>query len=139
MDAEGLHTAPDKIDAITNAPRPKNLHQLRSFLGLVNYYGKFLPSLSTTTYPLNQLMQANYKWKWSKECDEAFKKLKEQLCCKPVLIHYDPILPLKLACDASHYRVGTVLALVLPIGEEKPIAYGSRTLSKTEQNYARVE
>ena len=63
VDAEGLHTAPDKIDAITNAPKPKNLHQLRSFLGLVNYYGKFLPSLSTTTHPLNQLMQANRKWK----------------------------------------------------------------------------
>ena len=101
IDAEGLHTAPDKIDAITNAPKPKNLHQLRSFLGLVNYYGKFLPSLSTATHPLNQLMQANDKWKWSQECDEAFKKLKEQLCCKPVLIHYDPSLPLKLPCDAS--------------------------------------
>ena len=84
-------------------------------------------------------MQASHKWKWSNECDEAFKKLKEQLCCKPVLIHYDPILPLKLACDASHYRVGAVLAHVLPNWEEKPIAYGSRTLSKTEQNYAQVE
>ena len=61
------------------------------------------------------------------------------MCCKPVLIHYDPILPLKLACDASYYRVGAILAHVLPNGEEKPIAYGSRTLSKTEQNYARVE
>ena len=84
-------------------------------------------------------MQATHKWKWSHECDEAFKKLKEQLCCKPILIHYDPSLPLKLACDASNYGVGAVLAYVLPNGEEKPIAYGSCTLSKTEKNYTQVE
>ena len=139
VDAEGIHTAPDKIDAIRNAPRPENLHQLRSFLGLVNYYGKFLPSLSTTAHPLNQLTQANHKWKWSEDCEIVFTKLKEQLCSKPVLIHYDPGLPLKLACDASHYGVGAVIAHMLPSGEEKPIAYGTRTLSKTEQNYAQVE
>ena len=105
----------------------------------MNYYGKFLPTLSTATHPLNQLLQANHKWKWSRECDESFTKLKEQLCCKPILIHYDPSLPLKLACDASHYGVGAIIAHVLPNGEEKPIAYGSCTLSKTEQNYAQVE
>ena len=54
-------------------------------------------------------------------------------------IHYDTSLPLKLACDASHYGVGAVIAHMLPSGEEKPIAYGPRTLSKMEQNYAQVE
>ena len=84
-------------------------------------------------------MQANQKWKWSEDCEIAFTKLKEQLCSKPVLIHYDPSLPLKLACDTSQYGVGAVIAHMLPSGEEKPIAYRSRTLSKTEQNYAQVE
>jgi len=69
----------------------------------------------------------------------AFTRLKEQLCSKPVLAHYDPKLPLNLACDASQYGVGAVIVHVLPNGEEKPIAYGSRTLSKAEQNYAQVE
>ena len=139
IDAEGLHTAPDKIDAIKNAPRPENLHQLRSFLGLVNYYGKFLPALSTTTHPLNQLMQADQKWKWSDNCETAFNKLKEQLCANPVLTHYDPTLPIKLTCDASQYGVGAVLVHLLPTQEERLIAYSSRTLSKTEKNYAQVE
>ena len=62
VDAQGLHTSPDKIQAIKEAPQPKNQQQLRAFLGLVNYYGKFLPSLSTTTHPLNQLLQHNSKW-----------------------------------------------------------------------------
>ena len=139
VDAEGLHTAPDKIDAIKNAPRLENLHQLSSFLGLVNYYGKFLPALSITTHPLNQLMQANQKWRWSEDCETTINNLKEQLCANPVLTHYDPTLPIKPVCDASQYGVGAVIAHLMLSGEEKQIAYGSRSLSKTEQNYAQVE
>ena len=59
--------------------------------------------------------------------------------CKPILIHYDSSLPLKLACDASHYGILAVLAHKLPNVEENLIAYGSCTLSKTEQNYAQME
>jgi len=139
VDAQGLHTSPDKIQAIKEAPQPKNQQQLRAFLGLVNYYGKFLPSLSTTTYPLNQLLQHNSKWSWSKACESAFQKLKRRLSSKPILAHYDSTLPLKLACDASPYGVGAVISHVMPNGEEKPIAFGSRTLSKAERNYTQVE
>ena len=87
IDADSLHTAPDKVDAIKTPPTPENLHQLRSFLRLVNYDGKFLPALSTTTHPLNQLMQADQKWKWSEDYKIAFNKLREQLCANPVLTH----------------------------------------------------
>ena len=139
VDAQGLHTSPDKIKAIKEAPQPKNQQQLRAFLGLVNYYGKFLPSLSTTTNPLNRLLQHNSKWIWSKACESAFQTLKQQLSSNPILAHYDSTLPLKLACDASPYGVGAVISHVMPNGEEKPIAFGSRTLSKAEKNYAQVE
>ena len=139
VDAQGLHTSPDKIQAIKEAPQPKNQQQLRAFLGLVNYYGKFLPTLSTTTHPLNQLLQHNSKWAWSKDCQAAFQTLKQQSSSEPVLAHYDSSLPLKLACDASPYGVGAVISHIMPSGEEKPIAYGSRTLSKAERNYAQVE
>ena len=139
MDAQGLHTAPDKIRAITDAPSPKNQQQLRAFLGLVNYYGKFLPSLSTTTHPLNQLLRHHVQWSWSDACESSFQKLKSQLSAQPVLAHYDSSLTLKLACDASPYGVGAVISHLMPSGEEKPIAFGSRTLLKAEQNYAQIE
>ena len=74
-------------------------------------------------------MQANQKWSWSEDCETAFNNLMEQLCANPVLTHYDPTLPIKLACDASQYGVGAVIAHLLPSRD-------SQSLSKTEQNYA---
>ena len=105
----------------------------------MNYYGKFLPSLSTTTHPLNQILRHNVQWSWSDACQSSFQKLKSQLSAQPVLAHYDSLLPLKLAGDASPYGVGTVISHLMPSGEEKPIVFGSRTLSKAEQNYAQVK
>ena len=97
VDAQGLHTSPDKIQAIKEAPQLKIQQQLRAFLGLVNYYGKFLPTLSTTTHPLNQLLQHNFEWAWLKDCQAAFLTLKQQLSSEPVLAHYNSSVPLKLA------------------------------------------
>ena len=121
------------------ASQPKNQKQLRSFLGMVNYYGRFVPALSTTAHPLNNLLRHNVRWKWSKECQVAFCKLKMQLSSQPVLVHYDSSLPLILACDASQYGVGAVIAHAMPDGSEKPVAFGSRTLSKAEENYPQIE
>ena len=139
VDAQGLHTSPDKVKAIKKAPQPTNQQHLRAFLGLVNYDGKFLPSLSATTHPLNQLLQNNSKWIWSKACETAFQTLKKQLSSKPVLAHYDSSLPFRLECDASAYGVGAVISHVMSNEDENPIAFGSRTLSKAERNYAQVE
>ena len=88
VDAQGLHTSPNKVKAIKEAPQPTNQQQLRAFLRLVNYYGKFLSSLSATTHPLNQLLQNNSKWIWSKACETAFQTLKKKLSSKPVWANY---------------------------------------------------
>ena len=57
MDKHGLHKTQEKVDAVVNAPRPENVHQIRAFLGLVNYYRKFLPNLATILNPLNGLLE----------------------------------------------------------------------------------
>ena len=139
IDKEGLHTTPEKVQAILRKPVPKDVKQLRSFLGLVNYYGKFIRNLSTIVQPLNRLLCRNTPWKWSDECQDTFETLKERLASSEVLVHYDPALPLKLDCDASAYGVGAVLSHIFPDGEERPIAYASRTLTETERGYAQVE
>nr|XP_055071051.1 uncharacterized protein K02A2.6-like [Misgurnus anguillicaudatus] len=139
IDAEGLHKSPEKVSAIVNAPTPSNITQLRSFLGLLNYYGRFIPNLATIASPLNALLCKGKRWQWSSECEGAFKKAKEQLVSQNVLTHYDPQNAIRLACDASPYGIGAVISHMLPSGEEKPIAFASRTLSKAEQNYAQIE
>ena len=110
VDKDGLHATPAKVEAITKAPEPRNVHELRSFLGFVSYYGQFIRHLSKLFRPLNHLRTQ----KWSKDCQKAFHALKEQLASSKVLVHYGPDLPLKLDCDASAYGVGAVLSHVFP-------------------------
>ena len=79
------------------------------------------------------------KWKWTAECETAFQTLKQQLTSTPVLVHYDVQLPIKLACNASAYGIGAVISHVMPDSSERAVAYGSRSLSKSEQNYSQLE
>ena len=139
IDSTGLHTSPDKVKAIIDAPCPTNVAQLRSFLGLINYYGRFLPNLSTVLHPLNQLLQKDWKWSWTPTCNIAFTEAKKLIASNRVLTHFDSNLPIKLACDASSYGIGAVISHTMSDGSEKPIAFASRTLNKSERNYAQIE
>ena len=139
IDAKGLHTTPQKVEAIQQAPHPENIQQLRSFLGLVHYYGKFIPNLATVTEPLNQLLDKGTQWQWSSDCEKAFAQLKNTLSSTSVLVHYDTNSPLRLACDASAYGVGAVISHTMPDGSEKPVAFASRTLTKAEHNYSQLQ
>ena len=139
IDENGLHPTDGKIAALKEAPTPKNVTQLRSFLGLINYYSKFLPNLSTKLRPLYNLLLKNKRWTWTEQHDMAFKLAKEALQADSVLVHYDSAKPLLLACDASEYGIGAVLSHILDTGEEKPIAYASRTLNSAERHYSQLE
>ncbi|KAJ8333939.1 hypothetical protein SKAU_G00412580 [Synaphobranchus kaupii] len=96
IDARGLHTSPEKVRAMVDAPAPTNVSQLRSFLGIINYYGRFIHNLSAILNPLNALLCKGKQWNWSSECAMAFEKAKEQLLSSRVLTHYDPRLPIRL-------------------------------------------
>ena len=83
IDKDGLHTMPDKVMAITEAPRPGSVRELRAFLGLVHYYGRFINNLSNVAQPLNKLLCKGVLWRWSEACDRAFKTGFAHLgCCK---------------------------------------------------------
>lgn len=139
IDAEGVHTSSKKVKAITDARAPRNVSELRAFLGLVNYYGRFVPSLASLLHPLYSLLRSEVQWKWSEECQQAFQEAKEKLVSAPVLTHYDVNLPIHMAGDASQYGVGAVISHTMPDGSERPIAFASRTLSPSEKQYSQVE
>jgi len=101
IDKDGLHKSAKKVEAVLNAPRPNDGTEGRSFLRLINYYHRLLPNLSTVINPLTQLLEKNHQWKWTAQCKIAFHKVKEMITSEQVLMHYDPSLPLRLACDVS--------------------------------------
>ena len=136
---EGLQPTREKIRAITDAPIPSNLAQLRSFLGLVNYYSKFLPHLATTLAPLYLLLRRRNKWHWGDKPQKAFNSAKDQLSSAKLLVHYDPDRELLLSCDAFPYGIGAVLSQMTPDNEEKPIAFASRSLAPAECKYSQLD
>ena len=97
---KGIRPTEEKTKAIVNAPTPQNVTQLKSFLGLLNYYGKFLPHLASMLAPLYTLLKKGTPWHWGKEQNQAFRTAKEHLISAKVLTHFDPGKKLLLACDA---------------------------------------
>ena len=127
------------MKAIQDAPAPTNVTELKSFLGMVNFYGKFLPNLSSTLEPLHELLRKGTRWVWRSRQQEAYDTAKALLQSSQVIVHYDPEKELLLSCDASPYGVGAVLAHKMNDGSERPIAYASRTLSKPERGYSQLD
>ena len=138
ISAKGLEPIPEKVRAIVEAPAPRNVSQLKSFLGMLNYYGKFLPNLSTCLAPLYSLLQKKHHWSWVEKQHKAFEKAKALLTSSSVLTHYDPSKPLILACDASPYGIGAVLSHQVG-DDELPVAFASRSLAPAEKNYAQID
>ena len=138
IDEYGIHPTKTKIECIEQAPSPENLTQLKSYLGLLNYYGKFIPMLSSTLKPLYDLCKSGVEYIWTRECEEVFQTSKTMLTSENILTHFNPTLPIYVTCDASGYGIGAVLSHRIN-GEEKPVLFASSTLSPTEKLYSNLE
>ncbi|XP_018392965.1 PREDICTED: uncharacterized protein K02A2.6-like [Cyphomyrmex costatus] len=118
--------------------RPSNVDGVRRFLGMVTYYSRFIPDVSTITYPLRKLLIKDSTFRWTKACEDAFLKLKNEISSDRILTPYNPELPLVITCDASPTGVAGMLSHVLN-GIEKPIAFASRSLTSAERNYSQLD
>ena len=139
VSADGIETSPKKVEDMKKMPAPKNLKEVESFLGMVQYYSKFVPNLSSLAAPLNELKRKGVEWRWTKTEQDAFKAIKDKLISAPCLTHFDPNEEVVLATDASEYGLGAVIFHRYKNGEERVIAHASRTLSQTERKYAQIE
>ena len=137
---DGVTTIEEKILPILKAPAPENVTQLKSFLGMLNYYHRHLPNIASVLEPLHALLRKGVPWKWSNDQSNSFEKAKKLLCSPEVLVHYDPEKPVIVHCDASPYGIGAVISHVMPGHEfERPIGYASRSLNSAERNYSQIE
>lgn len=139
IDENGIHPTEDKIEAIRNAPSPTNVKQLRSFLGSVNYYEKFIPKLHSMCSGLHKLTSTHSRWNWTQNEEEIFQKVKTVLSSTDTVVPYDETKEVVLHCDASEDGLGSVLMHRFSDGSEKPIAFASRTLTSTEKKYANID
>ena len=136
INSEGVKVDEAKIEAIKAFQRPKCLKQLRSFLGLCNYYRKFIKNYSKFARVLESMCGNNKdKLVWTQECEGSFEELKKALSTTPVLIYPDYKKEFILDTDASFDTIGAVLSQIDDVGNERVIAYGSHTMSKHEIGY----
>lgn len=90
-------------------PEPKNVQELQAFLGLYNFYERFIPHKATILEPLHRLLDKSQPWKWTNQEQEAFNKAKQLLTFDTTLVHYDLNKPLIVTCDSSEYGAGVVM------------------------------
>lgn len=134
----GVKPNPDKINCVVNYPIPKNIKDIQAFLGLCNYYRKFIKDFAAITKPLTELTKKNVPFLWTDKQQYAFEILKQKLSTDPILQYPDFTKPFVLTTDASGYAISGILSQGT-IPNDLPIAYASRTLNKAELNYATIE
>ena len=114
---------------MSNLPSPSKVSELKTFLGLVIYYAKFLPDLANRLAPLYKLLNHEEPWIWSTEQETAFQDVKKSLLSPQILAHFDDTKPIVMACDASPFGVGAILPQIQADGSEHHVAYASHLLS----------
>ena len=133
---DGITTDPEKLAAVHDMPQPKNIKEMRMFLGFAGFYRRFMPpNYSAITAPLTDLTKPSREFVWTKECQRAFDRVKLLLTTTPVLVHPDFRLPFHVHCDASGRGIGAVLSQFVN-GAYRPIAYCSKRLLPLQLNWA---
>jgi len=130
LSEEGISVDPTKVQEVLDWKVPTSVHEVRSFLGLVGYYLRFILEFSKISKPMTHLLQKDEKFVWTPECEEAFHKLRTLLTSAPVLAQPYIEKPFDIFCDASSVGLGCEL-----MQEGRVIAYALRQLQKHEVNY----
>ena len=138
LTANGIKPDKIKVRAVLEMPVPENKSDLRRFMGMTTYLGKFLPNLSSVSAPLRHLLQDDVAWNWTEQHKLSFEWIKKLITQSPVLKYFNPALDTKISVDASKTGLGAVL-LQKRDNNWFPVAYASRAMTPSEKNYAQIE
>ena len=132
---EGIKMEEEKIKRILEWPTPKSVKDVQKFLGLANYYHRFIEGFTTVARPLHDLVKKDKKWDWTKREEKVFRKLKERFTKEPVLVAPDIDKKMRMEVDALDYATGGVLSMKCKDELWRPVAFLSKLLNETERNY----
>jgi len=125
----------EKVDGVLNWLQPKNVKDVRKFLGLANYYRRFIKDFAKIARPMNMLTWKDEKWRWEEAQQKAFEELKRIFTSKLVLAAPDLDKEFRMEADTSNYATGGVLSMKCLDEKWRPVAFISKSLSDTERNY----
>ena len=135
----GVETDKSKLEPVVTFPTPKNVPEVRSFLGLTGYYRRFIKDYARISTPLFRLLQNEVDFHWSTECQMAFDTLKQALISPPVLAYPNLEYPFILTCDAPGTAISYILSQIDETGKERVVAYGGRSLKQAERVWTTSE
>ena len=139
LSGKGVTAANEKVAAVLKAREPSSPAEVRSFLGLVNFLGRFIPDLSTVAAPLRELTRSAAEWRWDEPQRNAFVTLKKRLSQRRTLAYFQQHAETELVVDASPVGLGAVLLQKQSDGMFQPVEYASRSLTDVEQRYSQTE
>lgn len=139
LSTKGIEPDTEKVKAVLDLPTPANTTEIRRFLGMVNYYIKFLPRLAQLSQPLRDLLKKCNIWVWGPKQEESFETIKRALTRAPILGYYETNKNTRIAADTSLAGIGAVLEQQGDEGHWKPVQFASRSLSEAEKRYSNIE
>ena len=132
---EGIKMEEEKVKGVLEWPMPKLVKDIQKFLGLANYYRRFIEGFAMVARPLHDLVKKDKKWNWTEKEERVFRELKERFTKEPVLVAPDIDKKMRMEVDASDYTMGGVLSMECGDGLWRLVVFLSKSLNEMERNY----
>ena len=137
---DGIRPDPKRVTDLLNAPRPGNISEVRSLLGMANYSSQYIPNFATLTAPLRELTKKNTRFEWNTTHEHSFKQLTAALAAPPCMAYFDKDKETSVVVDASPVGLSAILSQNTPGHDDhKVISYASRALTDPEKRYSQTE
>ena len=132
---DGVRMEKEKVQGVIEWPVPKSMKDMQKFLGLANYYRRFVKDFAKIARPLYEMTRKENKWSWGERQQKAFEELKERFTTEPVLVAPDLDKKMRVEADASDFTTEGVLLMKCEDEKWRPVAYISKSLNEAERNY----